>query len=216
MRLLFNSSLRSLYDFTDLFSVTFLWIVPVAIGITPMLVATRQQLESLRYLYTRPGLAVLLFFVIACLTRIEDIICLVIMAAPFLIGAVLGGIVFSRLILRYRKRKGIMYSVLFVPLLVGFAEEQLGTRPGTFRVRPTVVVNATPDQVWKNIVRVKRIGEHEYTKGFFNHAGIPAPLYAELERDTLGGTRTGHFEGGLVFREKVTQWDTRINGYATC
>jgi hypothetical protein len=109
-----------------------------------------------------------------------------------------------------------MYSVLFVPLLVGFAEEQLGTRPGTFRVRPTVVVNATPDQVWKNIVRVKRIGEHEYTKGFFNHAGIPAPLYAELERDTLGGTRTGHFEGGLVFREKVTQWDTRINGYATC
>ncbi len=207
MRLLFNNALRGLYDFTDLFSVTFLWIVPAAIGITPMLVATRRQLESLRYLYAQPGLTVLLFFVVVYITRIEDIICLVIIALPFLIGAVLGGIGFSRLILRYRKRNGILYSVLLVPLLAGVAEEQWRTEPGTFRVRTTVVVNAPPYRVWENIVRVKRIGAHEYTKGFFNHAGIPAPLYAELDRDTLGGTRTGHFEGGLVFREKVTQWE---------
>lgn len=209
MRIVFNSlgGLKSMYDFADLFSVTFIWIVPVLIGITPMLFATREQLKSTRYLFTRPVFTVFLFFVIAYITRVEDIICLLIVAAPFMMGALLGGFLFSELILKYRKRNGIMYSVLLIPLLAGFVEEQLGTRPGTYRVRTAVVIDAPPDRVWENIVRVRRMGEHEYSKGFFNHAGIPAPLYAELDRDTLGGTRTGYFEGGLVFREKVTGWE---------
>ncbi len=207
MRLLFNSALRSLYDFTNLFSVTFLWIVPVLIGVTPMLAAPRQRLESVSYLFTGPIFSVFLFFAVAYITRIEDVICLVILGAPFIMAAWLGALVCREVILRYRKRNGIMYSVLLIPLLAGLVEEQWGTRPDTYRVRTAVVVDAPPERVWENIVRVKRIGKHEYPKGFFNHAGIPAPLYAELDRDTLGGTRTGHFEGGLIFREKVTAWD---------
>ncbi|MBD0256608.1 MAG: hypothetical protein ICV83_12890 [Cytophagales bacterium] len=209
MRIIFNSTSRpkAIYEFADLFSVTFIWIVPVLIGITPMLFATREQLKSTRYLFTRPVFTVFLFFVIAYITRIEDIICLLIVAAPFMTGALLGGLLFSELILKYRKRNGMMYSVLLIPLLAGFVEEQLGTRPDTYRVRTAVVVDAPPDRVWENIVRVKRIGEHEYTKGFFNHIGNPAPRYAELDRDTLVATRTGYYEVGLVFREKVTGWN---------
>ncbi len=90
MRLLFNSSLRSRYDFTDLFSVTFLWIVPVLIGVAPVLAAPRQRLESVRYLFTGPIFSVFLFFVVAYITRIEDIICLVILGVPFIMAAAPG------------------------------------------------------------------------------------------------------------------------------
>jgi len=54
---------------------------------------------------------------------------------------------------------------------------------------------------------VKAIRPEEYKKGFFNYAGIPRPLYAELDRDTVGATRIGHFEGGLTFKETVTTWE---------
>ncbi|MFT3704711.1 MAG: hypothetical protein QM802_20265 [Agriterribacter sp.] len=48
--------------------------------------------------------------------------------------------------------------------------------------------------------------EKEYNKGFLNYAGIPRPLFAELDKDTVGAKRIGHFEGGLMFEEKVTSW----------
>jgi hypothetical protein len=36
---------------------------------------------------------------------------------------------------------------------------------------------------------------------------VPRPLYAELDKDTVGAIRTGHFEGGLKFIEKVSVWE---------
>ena len=48
--------------FTDLFSITFIWITPVIIGITPMLFATKEQLSSIGYRVSRPFYTILLFF----------------------------------------------------------------------------------------------------------------------------------------------------------
>src|SRR5205085_2428845 len=60
---------------------------------------------------------------------------------------------------------------------------------------------------WNNIVRVDTIQEREYKRGLFNFTGIPRPLYAELDRDTIGAVRIGHFEGGLQFQENIIEWD---------
>jgi len=203
----FIFELRDTINFTDLFSVTFIWIVPLVIGITPMLFATDEQLRSRSYKAFTPLFATLLFFLFCFITRIEDILCILIIAAPFVLGAVIGGLLFGALLLKYRERKNVLYSVLLIPFIAGAIEEQFKIPSGTYEVRNTVIINSSADSVWKNVVRVKEIKENEYTKGIFNYAGIPRPLYAELDRDGIGAKRVGHFEGGLIFKETVNEWE---------
>ncbi|MET3979154.1 hypothetical protein ABIB62_001741 [Mucilaginibacter sp. UYP25] len=141
------------------------------------------------------------------MTRIEDIICIVIIALPFILCAIIGGLFFGRFILKYRERKGIVYSILFLPILAGIAEEQFATPSQDFEIKTVRIINTNQDNIWKNVIRVKKITDDEYNKGFFNYAGIPKPIFAELDKDTIGATRIGHFEGGLLFKETVSYWD---------
>jgi hypothetical protein len=206
MRFLFEIGLK--FDFADLFSVTFIWIVPIIIGITPMLFATDEQLASPRYRLTLPALTVCLFFLICFITRLEDILCIAIIAIPFILSAAIGGLIFAEILQKYKKnKKNITYSIFFIPILAGLAESELPTPTNVYEIKTTVVIENTPDNIWENIIRVKLINESEYQKGFFNYAGIPRPLFAELDKDTIGATRIGHFEGGLTFQETVSTWE---------
>lgn len=207
LRYFFSVGLENPFSFTDLFSVTFIWIVPVMIGITPMFFATNDQLGSRHYRAFTPILANLVFFIFCFVTRIEDLLCIIIIALPFMIGAMLGGFIFGALILIFRERKGIMYSVLLLPFLAGAIEEQLKVPSGIYEVKNTVMINTNKDSIWNNVIRVKEIKDQEYSKGIFNYAGIPRPLYAELDKNGAGGNRVGHFEGGLTFKETVNDWD---------
>jgi len=206
MRLIFGHPFNR-PDFADLFSITFIWIVPIVIGIIPIMFATKEQLTSGAYQISRPILTVFLFFLITFTTGIEDIICIVIISVPFLIAAAIGGYAFAKLVEKIKNRNGILYSLFIIPLLSGFVEEKFETPSQTYQVNTVVIINSTPDLIWENVVRVKEIGQEEYKKGFFNYAGIPRPLYAELDIDTIGATRIGHFEGGLTFKETVTTWE---------
>jgi hypothetical protein len=208
MRLVFGHPFdRPDFKFADLFSVTFIWIVPIVIGIVPMIFATKEQLASGAYRTSRPILTVFLFFLIAFTTGIEDVICIIIISVPFLIAAGVGGYVFGQLIEKLRNRNGVLYSLLIIPLLSGYVEEKFQTPSQTYQVNTVVIINSSSETIWENVVRVKEINQKEYKKGFFNYAGIPRPLYAELDADTIGATRIGHFEGGLTFKETVTTWE---------
>jgi len=207
LRYFFSGGLENPFSFADLFSVTFIWIVPVMIGITPMFFATNDQLGSRYYRAFTPVLTNLVFFIFCFITRIEDLLCIIIMAFPFMCGAMVGGFVFGALILTFRERKGIMYSVLLVPFLAGAIEEQFKAPSGIYEVKNTVIINNNADSIWNNVIRVKEIKDGEYSKGIFNYVGIPRPLYAELDKNGTGGNRVGHFEGGLTFKEKVDEWD---------
>jgi hypothetical protein len=194
------------FHFADLFSITFIWIVPIIIGITPMFFATTEQLSLNSYRISRPILTVFLFFIIAFWTGREDMICIVIISIPFLLAAGIGGYFFAKVMQKRRNRNGVLYSLFILPFLTGFVESKFQVPSQTYRVSTVVVINSPPETIWENIVRVKEINQEEYSKGFFNYAGIPRPLYAELDIDTIGATRIGHFEGGLTFKEKVTDW----------
>ncbi|RCH55607.1 hypothetical protein DJ568_06860 [Mucilaginibacter hurinus] len=120
--------------------------------------------------------------------------------------AAIGGVFFGKYVLNYRKRNGVMYSVFFIPIIAGIIEAQYISPSQTFTIHTSTIVRADPSIIWANIVRVNKIRKEEYNNGFFNFAGIPRPLYAQLNKDTLGGIRTGHFEEGLIFKETVNQW----------
>ena len=122
--------------------------------------------------------------------------------------AVTVGIIAGEIIQRVKAKRGTLYSILLLPFIVSPIEQQFKEPTHSYTVVTKVIVDASQATVWKNIIRVKQIEENEYKRGFFNYAGIPRPLFAELDKDSSGATRIGHFEGGLKFLEKVTTWDT--------
>lgn len=204
MRIVFGLNFKG--DFADLFSITFVWILPIIVGLTPLIFWPKEDLESFGVRVSRPVLTVLTFFILCYWTGHEDIICILIISIPFLIVAGVSGVILGGAILRYRRHKGILYSVLFVPLIAGLIEPTIPTPTEKYETASSIVINADKLEIWKNIVRVNEIKNNEYKKGFFNYAGIPRPLRAELDKDTLGGVRIGHFEGGLKFQENIIEW----------
>jgi hypothetical protein len=205
MRVIFHD-FKNQIEFTDLFSITFIWIVPIVIGTIPMMFATREQLKSILYRVTRPVLTVFLFFILALWSGHEDIICVIIIAFPFAIAAAIGGLFFGKFLVNRKGNKMMMFSFLIIPFISGIVEEQFSTPSEKYQVINSVVINSTSENIWKNVVRVRNIEASEYEQGLFNYAGIPRPLYAELSNDTVGAIRIGHFEGGLKFEETVTSW----------
>lgn len=205
LRLVFN--IQGLEHAYNLFSITFIWVAPVIIGLIPLFYANKNQLESWSYRIFSPVLTVLLFSLICLLTRIEDLICLWVLMLPYFFGAGLVGLIAGEIIKKRKVKKGTLYSLIILPLFLSPIEQQIEPVSERYTVETKVLIQAPPDRIWENIIRVKEIEAGEYEKGFFNYAGIPRPLYAELDKDTLGATRIGHFEGGLKFEEKVTTWE---------
>jgi hypothetical protein len=194
-------------DLVDLFSITFVWIVPMVVALTPLVFAPRELLKNWSFRMSRPILSVLTFFIFCYISQLEDIICLIIISIPFLLVAAMTGVILGELIIQYRNKRGILFSVFLLPFLTGVIEPHFPTPTEVVETRSSVVINNTKETVWKNIIRVPEIRSSEYKKGFLNFAGIPRPLFAELDKDTLGGNRIGHFEGGLAFREKIIKWE---------
>jgi hypothetical protein len=205
LRLVFN--IDRLEGAFSLFSVTFIWVTPMIIGMIPLFYASKEQLISWSYRIASPIWTVVVFFLFCFLTRIEDLICLLVILIPYMLGALIAGIIAGEIILRIRNRKGIIYTFLLIPFIASPFEQQISKPVNSYSVTTKIIINAKPDSIWKNIIRVSEINESEYESGFFNYAGIPRPLYAELDRDTIGATSIGHFEGGLKFIETVSAWD---------
>ncbi|MBO9631518.1 MAG: hypothetical protein J7578_00270 [Chitinophagaceae bacterium] len=198
-------------DFGDVFSllsITFLGVVPIILGLIPIFLASDEQLEKQWYPVVHPLLTVLVFFIFCIASKLEDLLCIIVLAIPYMAAAVVFGIIARTIIVAKRKKRNKkLYSILLLPVLLGPIEQQFNSPVGIYSVVSTITVDARPEEIWPNIIRVREIKEEEYKRGFFNIAGIPRPLYAELDKDTLHATRIGHFEGGLMFIEKVDAWD---------
>ncbi|MFN9803432.1 MAG: hypothetical protein ACK54Y_06360 [Bacteroidota bacterium] len=205
LRLVFN--IQSLDEVFSLFSVTFIWVTPIIIGLIPLFYTNKEQLKNWGYRIFSPVWTVVVFFLLCFLTRIEDLICLWVILIPYMLGAVTAGLIAGEIIQRVKAKRGTLYSIILLPFVISPIEKQFKMPTNSYSVVTSVTINATPEVIWENIIRVRQIEKNEYTKGFFNYAGIPRPLYAELNKDTLGATRIGHFEGGLKFEETVTTWD---------
>ncbi len=205
LRLVFN--LNALDESFSLFSVTFIWITPIVIGLIPLFFASKEQLAKWGFRIGSPVLTVIVFFIICTITRIEDLICILIIVVPYVLVAATVGLIAGEVIERIKNKRSTLFSLVLLPFIISPVEQHFKRPVENYKVVTKVIIHAGADVIWKNIIRVPQIKVTEYTKGFFNYAGIPQPLYAELDKDTLGATRVGHFEGGLQFVEKVISWD---------
>ena len=98
-------------------------------------------------------------------------------------------------------------TLVLLPFLFAPIEEYIQTPSDIFNVKSEVIIDATPEKIWNNIVEVQPIDPNEYNSGFFNSIGIPRPISATVDKKELRGQRIGNFEGGLKFIETITQYN---------
>ena len=138
---------------------------------------------------------------------IEDFICLLVLAAPFFILGTIGALIYRIVQINRQKSKGKLLTLVLLPFLLAPIEDYIKSPSDKYIVKSEVIIDATPEKIWNNIVEVQTIDPKEYNSGFFNLIGIPRPISAIVDKKELGGQRIGNFEGGLKFIETITEYE---------
>lgn len=188
-------------------SVTYLFIIPTILGIIPLMFADNDKLKSYKNIIFIPWLTVSTFFLTMFLFGIEDFICLLVLAAPFFILGTIGALIYRIVQINRQKSKGKLLTLVLLPFLFAPIEEYIKSPSDIYNVKSEVIIDATPEKIWNNIVEVRTIHPKEYNSGFFNSIGIPRPISATVDKKELGGQRIGNFEGGLMFIETITEYE---------
>ena len=195
-------------------SIAFLFLVPLVIGALTVGLAPAEQRTSWVYAICMPlascGIALLLIGALAW----EVLICLV-MAAPIVAAmGSLGGVLVCAVARSRAKRDGITTNatligvLLLSPYLAGLIEGRIPTEDRLVGTQTQIIIHASPEVLWRNIVRVPRIRPEERSFSLlFDLFGAPRPLEAMLEQDGQGGLRRGMFEDNVVFLEQITGWE---------
>ncbi|MFL5608023.1 MAG: DUF805 domain-containing protein [Gemmatimonadaceae bacterium] len=148
------------------------------------------------------------FMTLACLggvfllTAVEGALCLL-MVAP--LAAVLGmmGASLGRHI-ALRDRGALANAMLGVVLLPLTATLDAGRPPTPLReVRSSVVIDASPDVVWRNVIAFPPMPE---PAELVFRAGIAYPMRAEIRGEGVGAVRYCVFSTG-AFVEPITRWE---------
>lgn len=187
-------------------SITYLFIIPTILGIIPLLFTDEEKLKSYRNIIFIPWITVTAFFLSLFVFGIEDILCLFILALPFFVLGTIGALLFRIAAINDKNRKRKILAIALLPFLFAPIEEFIKSPSEIYSVKREVIINASPETIWNNIVSVEIIQQHEYDAGFFNSIGIPRPLSATVDRKQIGGKRIGNFEGGLTFIETITDY----------
>ncbi|HYO23242.1 MAG TPA: hypothetical protein VER36_12620 [Flavisolibacter sp.] len=192
-------------------SLTFFFVVPALLGYLPLLFVSKELLQKRWVVFVSPAVTILVFCIVMFLLGIENVLCLLILLAPFLllsvIGAWVGSVVYRRIRLNRERKQQDLLVLAIIPFLVAPLEALIKSPTQTWGMESWVVIDALPQTVWKNIVAVPTIKQHEYKAGFFNRLGVPRPLRASVDLWAKGGHRTGEFDGGLTIREVITEYN---------
>jgi hypothetical protein len=202
-RLVFG--LEALGGVAGVMMLSFIFVVPVALGFVTVYLLP-GPLPWTRWL-AAPLAASLLTVTSAMLLAWEGLVCIVVWLPIFLVLAVAGGAI-AALVRRWMGRSTplVLAAAAALPFVLAPIESRLPTPVHTRVVEDTVVIDAAPEAVWREIREVPPIAAEDLGWRFVHAIGFPRPIEARLEGTGVGSVRHATFEGGVTFIETVTEW----------
>lgn len=198
----FGTSIKGV-EFSSVLDYTFLLVIPVIIGITPIVFADKEDFSTTRSQFLFPIASICLFLLFATVTRIEDIICLLILGTPYLLIAGVIGILAKRIKEKINKKK--LYSIMLIPFLSLPIESQFDDYSENYSTESSIIINAKDSLIWDYLIEVPLIKEYEYNIGLLNHLGIPRPNESKIEVHNGEEYRVGYFSDELILFEKIRE-----------
>ena len=134
---------------------------------------------------------------------IEGVVCLI-MAAPLAIPlALMGGSVGYAIQRRRVDPSPVLAAMMLaLPGLMGL-EHAAAPQPRMLQVTSSIVVNAPPQQVWRNVVSFSELPPPDE---WIFQTGLAYPMRAEIQGTGVGAERHCVFSTG-AFVEPITVWD---------
>jgi hypothetical protein len=176
---------------------------PFVLGVATAYFLRRRYPASVRETHEVVALTVVVLAGAAFLVGFEGAVCLLMVAPLGLVVAVMGGVVGRHLaMVGEGPTRG---AVLIALVLPGAAAVEAGTEPGAAlrEVRSSVVVRASPADVWDEVVAFSPIPEP--TSVLFR-LGLAYPTHAEIDGVGVGAVRYCVFSTG-AFVEPITAWE---------
>jgi len=136
----------------------------------------------------------------------EGIICLIIVS-PLLftfiwVGEWLGKAIFKR-------DNSTLNVSVFAALLLVFVVDSVSEHHYQNMVSDELIINASPDRIWKNVVAFERIKQEN--KYWLFKVGMPSPVESTVTGYHLGAGRKCIFSNGYVFDEQIVTYDENRN-----
>ncbi|HEX2206077.1 MAG TPA: hypothetical protein VHG93_00225 [Longimicrobium sp.] len=202
-RLAFSESL----PIAEPMTFAFIFLVPLAVGYLAVAGAPPEERRAFRAILV-PLATAFMVLVTVLAVGVEGLICVVMMTPVFLVMSLLGGMLalIVRSIRNRRMRVSAGVLVLVLPFAAGPVEQQIPQLQSRRIVENRIRINADPQTVWGQIIRVPAIRPHEYRTTFIHRIGFPRPIEATLSHEGVGGVREASFERGVLFRETVIDW----------
>ena len=198
-----ENSTSEIFDYYNIYTISFIWILPIAISIIPILFAKNEVLASKWKQFVFPFLSVLLFFIFTLSSGIEDWLCILIIAFPFLLTAGIIGLILGPIIKNRNSNK--LYSIVLLPFILSPVETLIPNKSEHFSVESKIIIETDKQTVWNNLIEVPEIKDNEYEKGFFNYIGVPRHIKSELEIINDTEYRIGYFTDELKLYETISK-----------
>lgn len=198
--------LRSFESVFEVMSFAFIFGVPFVMGFLSVLLGRiRRWYVAIAF----PQIPALAALATALLLAWEGIICIALWLPLFMVLAAVGGLLgFAALrLLGRRGRRSALVIALVLPYGLAIPEAHLDLPREIRTVRTSIRIDATPHQVWREIVEVPSIGETEHAFAWSHLIGFPRPVAARANGIGVGSFREASFERGVVFTERVTTFE---------
>lgn len=151
-------------------------------------------------------LTIVLSLVATFLGGLEGAICIAMAAAPILLFAMAGGLIYL-FYLRWRGAPGEALKVTILPLLLFLALDALPREPSVYRFSDEVIIAAPPALVFARIKSIPDIRADEVATRPSHYLGIPKPTRAVWTGAGRGALRHSHWGGDVHFLERITGYE---------
>jgi hypothetical protein len=184
----------------------FIYLAPLLVGAVTVYVAETIRRRNWGYYFWAPFLANAIFIIGTLIINIEGMICAIVILPLFsLLGAV-GGVVMGVVCRATNWPKPTLYSLAALPLLLGLAAEHLPTPAEHSSVRQSIVVQATPEQIWAQLNRATDIEDSEFASTWAARIGVPMPVSGVTEQVGSERVRKSVWAKQVFFDEPLIEW----------
>lgn len=198
------SDVEYLDGYYNVYSITFIWVIPMLIGLFPIMFSSSKLYLSPLKLVLYPIITICLFLITTLVTGLEDFFCLLIIGIPFFIAAGVVGILLGAYMKDKISNKKI-YSIFLLPLILNPAENLIPNKSEEFKVEYSIIINKNRAEIFPNLLEVQTINEKQYGNGFFQIIGIPQPINSKMYNDGENLYRIGYFTDNFKLYESIDQ-----------
>ena len=185
----------------------FLLVLPAAVNGFVAYVADPWKTRTHGQYLAVPLWMLLAVVVLSLIVLHEGVICVLLLSPLWLLSGLIGAEVTYRLRRRVADDRTYCLALAVLPLIGIQVEPYVPLPFATAQVTRSVVVHATPAQLWP---LMRGIPDVQPDEGAWNVTqdviGVPRPLGARLVGGGVGADRYAIWQHGIRFRERVTAW----------